>query len=139
MKINKKSWHYRIVKAYESYEWQIKTNLCGYFWQVVKASLLFTLLFTAVMFWSWNGIYTVFVTPINGFLLGAAIVWWVFVGMILGSSSSAIGSTHWLQTPIRLPKRAQRVKPYKEPSLLRKYMKAQHDKVCPTLDFVVDE
>ena len=140
MKINKKSWHYRIVRGYENHEWDIKENLCGYFWQVGKASLLFTLLFTAVMFWTGNAIYAVFVAPTDGLLMGIATVWWVAVGLASGVfASEALDADHWSQIPIRLPKRTQRVKPYKEPSLLRKYMKAQHDKVCPTLDFVVDE
>ena len=135
MKINKKSWHYRLINISKEHEWDIKNNLCGYFRQVVGAIIFFTFLSTIVLFWSGNAIYAVFVTPTDGFLLGIAMVWWVLVGIIFGSVSGAIDNNHWLQLPIRLPKRVPRVKTHKEPGIVRQWMKAKHDKVCPVLEF----
>jgi hypothetical protein len=49
MEISRKSWHYWIVTRYV-YNWGVKNNLCGYFWQVVGYLLLSVLITVIALF-----------------------------------------------------------------------------------------
>lgn len=135
MKISKKSWHYRLLK---STGWWIPANLCPYFWKVMFALVL------AVAFGSGALVaLTIMLSPIWRFFIEAP-TGMPFVG---GIADIAVLLTVWSEITYerrRAKRRARREREWnapppvvkeRKPSLFREWLKAQHDKVCPLLDF----
>lgn len=118
MKIRKSAWHYRFYTfGFESYyEGRITANLCSYFWRTVwgmfKTLIIFAILSGIVI-----GLGSiVYQFP---FYSSSAVV--ALVILIVGSHYK------W-----RIPRRDSAKR---EPGLLRSYLKAKKDKVCPLIEF----
>lgn len=117
MVIRKDSWHYKL------YEWSFsirqcppaQTNLCAYFWRVLGGSL-----FLAMMF------------GVCGFILGGVgVMLYKFPAEtlgVLGIVALIIG----LLSLISVCRES-------EPGLIRSYIRAKKDKVCPIVTFTSAE
>lgn len=135
MKISTQSWHYRLINLLD---WSPPASLCAYFWVVVAALLLVPM-------------YAI------GALLAAvflsAPLWWTFadgagpiafIGAVADVALLTVLLFH-LVTERRWRERHARIvsgeidpytrKPERKPSLLREWLRAKHEKVCPMLEF----
>lgn len=117
MKVCKKAWHYRVLTGTTGFK--PSQSLCGYFWQVMFATF-----FAAPIILTLVGVY----------VLGAGALWAAQkalqpVGAFLGWA--------WRLIPKRQPKPQEwrTVPPPKEPGLLRSWIKAKKDRVCPLIEF----
>ena len=116
MKLSKSSWHYWLLRKTGYYDSHfVQVNLCWYFWQVmatlfIKLPLIFTII-----------ILMVALAPIwSPFCL----VCWLH--------------SKWDDKQIRLKREAGLGywDPWpKQPSLLRAWLKAKKDKVCPVIEW----
>lgn len=132
MKINTKSWHYRLL---EGMGVNIPRSLCPYFWKVVFMMFvigivisIFGLLFYTVgnkacmvlgLLIGINVVLAAIIKTILGLLIMATIIA-IIVGALIGWD---YGKAH-----IKMP--------YKEDSMVVNYIKAKKSKICPTLEFV---
>ena len=125
MEIRKNSWHYWFYKFADGGRYTSSTNLCRYFWRVVLGLLLATLCCAVVV----------------GLVGGAGLLFYLHTAasfMVLGAIGVVVGLC-FLASHIsnKLEDRrwaAGYVKP--KPGLLRSYLKAKKDKVCPIVTFV---
>jgi hypothetical protein len=122
MKIRKSAWHHRFYTfGFETYsETYQPVNLCSYFWRIV-AGLCKSLLIAAVAL---------------GLLTIAAYALYTYPVVVLGSAGFVMAfivvGTNWT----RIKNFLCRTKVTSEPGLLRSYLKAKKDKVCPLITFV---
>lgn len=116
MKINKKSWHYRLLKFMEA---DVPTSLCPYFWKVV--------------------FLTIFAVVFSAFFIAGALVIYIIDKIdatkdakLKALSQEAMKTGDWSKYDAFLhPKR----KTKKEPGLIRAWLRARKEKVCPKLEF----
>jgi len=138
MIINKKSWHFWLLKKLNFYPAE---SLCAYFWQVMLAicltiaTLFIGSLLALVAFMVC--IIPIFASVPPDIAILGMVVWLVFgaVAVLYFKEAQLNGRTDSiLYKEIHiLPKRED--KPKKEPGLFRQYLKALHTKVCPMLEF----
>lgn len=143
MNISKSSWHYRYVNKW--WDWPAR-NLCPYVWQIVLTTLLFpictatagTVAFSLTSpLWFWYVDNEVLrAVGILGAMLDIGIlffIWheyrdeyWTFKGSKIYHDDMLPG----LETP-------KSVTNFN--ALVRAWLKARHDQVCPLIDFVEDK
>ena len=116
MKVNRKSWHYRLLDQTMNGRPESEyNNLCSYFWALV---------FTLVLKLPVVGCFILFViatSPIWGL---------VCLGVYLYDRRDrrlrkSAGLNPWQEWP----------EPEKEPSLLRAWLRAKKEKVCPVIEY----
>lgn len=134
MKISTKSWHYRLV---DLAGWDHPRSLCAYFWAVVLAPV-------KILVFASGFLCAVVVAcgPVVQFFFDAPRAWSVMGGILDVSLLTAL-LVH-LVMDRRYQERHARImrgdfndlvrKP-REPSLLREWLRAKHEKVCPMLEF----
>ncbi len=125
MKVRKSSWyHWFYTFGFEQYERHPgKTNLCSYFWRTVWG-VFKCLLIVAVV----GTIVTV-----AGMCLYNAL--WLSIGCLAVVGAVIAFASNWTRIKFFLnPGRYENKEP--EPGLLRSYIKAKKDKVCPLIEFV---
>lgn len=138
MRINRKSWHYRLLRATE---FDPSDNLCPYCRQVIAAIVL-AIIFGAI---GLAAIGLALGPFVQFFVEGDAAVWALLGGVgdifVLSVLLSNVVSERRRRE--RIARRSQAVErdwaprtPPKEPGLLRLWLRAKHEKVCPRLDFV---
>lgn len=121
MKINKNSWHYKLVVAGDN---TASKNLCVYFWQIVLRIL--TLLF-----------YVIIVAP---FLIFLALTPFInlFVGMAgmqyFGAGLDILVLSAILYILIKDRIEMERLEG-KKPSLATTWIMAKKSKICPRIEF----
>jgi hypothetical protein len=126
--VKRSSWHYRLINFY--YNDKYKPDhpvLCKYFWTVVLFSVI-----------------TVVISP---FLLGALVVMGINGGYrhFFPKDEEKAAEKKLLKAREKIQKEdareAKRLERdlYKEPSLLRSFLRAKKDKVCPLIEFVDEE
>ena len=137
MNINTNSWHYKLLKYTEL---RVYDNLCPYVRTVILAILL-SIVATIIMGFLATAALVILAAPITSWLIGfdpweagIMMLLWVLAG------GGAIGfyrdrrkwgeSVSWDRVVY------EKDITYKEPSLFRLWLKAQHDKICPRLTFV---
>lgn len=154
MIINKNSWHYRFLKFSTNDFYEVPTSLCPYVRQIVfKAIFCSFLAFLMGFFFVVVGtsVLAKFAVPVGlaywvgGFALGAAIVA-IGIGAIVGG----IFGSMFLTEKYKERKNEKRIAEMKkrflagldpEPpkTLMREWIDAKHDKICPTLEFTNDK
>ncbi len=135
MKVSESSWHYWLYEV--SFEngkpHGRETNLCPYFWRVVGgasklliviAVLLALLAAIGFGFWKYTAIAFGLVTVISVAI--ALIDYEREIKNFFTSSGDGTSGDGTEPEPKREP----------EPGLLRSYLKAKKDKVCPPIEFV---
>jgi hypothetical protein len=135
MKLNKKSWHYRLADLGSSYlHHEVvcgKMGLCAYFWRVIWGGVAGTLVVIlgavalqivistlVVPFFLLSG------TPIGDMFLASATVGWLFAGGALLSMGL-----------VRLSRKLEGRQKQSEPSLISQRIAAHKNKVCPIMYF----
>ena len=123
MVIKENSWHYRVYEfGYSALDrWPpSETNLCRYFWRVMWGLFLGTMMVTVALL-------------VLG-LLGTALYNFTFITLtVLGVIAALIGAG------IAYDRRPYKEKVKVEPGLLRLYLRAKKEKVCPLVEFVAPE
>ncbi len=142
--IKKDSWHYKVVKSFDShFLWgEDKLPLCPYVQRLCFALLAYSVgvcfaiflagFMLAVLFW---GLYDI-ARPVDIAVI-ACVLWGVAGYMALCASKELCPESKYnpsfnAPTLMVYGKPSNYVK--KEPSLFSLYMKALHDKACPILD-----
>lgn len=118
MKVSKTSWHYKVLTGCTGIK--PSQSLCVYFWQVMFA--------------------TVFAAPILLMLLGVFLLMeglkWLAVKSV--KPVTALGAWAWSLFPEKRQKQPNDPPPFsppKEPGLLRSWLTAKKEKVCPLIEF----
>lgn len=118
MEISEDSWHYKVYEfGFAGHGWPPRrTNLCSYFWRVVWGFTLGTLMAIAAAL-------------VLG-LVGAALYKFTFITLTtLGVIAVLIG------IGVAYDRRPYKEKVKVEPGLLRLYLRAKKEKVCPLIEF----
>lgn len=125
MKINKNSWHYKLNDklngGYVNYN-----NLCSYFWGTIFAIFM---LFIAAPFFTITGVLILLSPIIYFFNESYKLFNFAILGGILDIILLSI-LWHWYRKEYVLPKL-----PYREPSLVKKYIVAKKKKICPLVHY----
>jgi len=134
--INKKGWHYNLVKFGTDKEYDISNNLCIYFWQCVRGFLLAVLAAVMVVA-AVGGLIFTLSAPFMSLLTGEAIVAFILCVMygvfFYKVTIENISTEHWLATDVFAKFRSKEKE--RKPSIIKEYLKAKKQKICPTLTF----
>ena len=118
MKINRKSWHYKVSHWGEHRE-KWNDTLCGYFWRVVLKLAVVAIAITFVAAFT----YTIFTSP---FVISALIAISSIAASIILPIVAVVGIRKLLgKSPSS---------PYE--NIFISYVKARKDKLCPFIDYV---
>ena len=144
MKINKSSWHYKLVYTYCDH--YVPRNLCPYIRSLVASLLLWALLICGV-----TAISALMLTPLVVSvpidLSVLAMILWAGLGLVLlkVSEYNLIPDYKWnivvfdITAFLAKVKKVLRLEPkpkkIKKPSIFATYLKAVHDKTCPVIKF----
>jgi len=117
MKINRKSWHYRIRKFWS---FDDARNLCSYFWSTVWATALFPIVPVVALF------VLLFLT---------APLWGIWIdsqgfNIIIGIFEIFGLCVFWYEYRKEEYKHTVR-----EPSLVKEFVKAKKQKICPLIEY----
>lgn len=154
MIINEKSWHYRFIKFGENSYYKVPTSLCPYVRKI--AIKLFLWAFIALMV---STFFVIIGTDILGKLgVAVGIGYWVggFVlgaAVIAGTIGTIVGGclgVWWLYTKYTKRKEEKKyaemearieagLTPTPPKTLMREWIDAKHDKLCPMLVFKNDK
>ena len=125
MRISTGSWHSRLMDFWDfDHPW----NLCSYFWKTVWTVLL-SIMFSVGLGTFFGGPIWYWLNPEYPFAL-AAVAGVVEFILICAFIYKFLDYKGWIPT---LPEREP--KPPKPPGLIKSWLKAKHDKICPFLDF----
>lgn len=131
MKINKKSWHYRFLRAVDA---NIPTSLCPYFWKTVWVTMLTSAIitpFVVVMYAMGDKLLVslgiTFVSKIT-WIIASTLVGTVAIAGIVATIFGAVFGFFWAKENFKPP--------YKEEPMIISFIKAKKSKICPTLEFV---
>ena len=126
MKINKKSWHYRVQDLLFEYE---PTNLCPYMWRVIWSALFVPFAILTSVFFFGGVLFSMFAVPF-GFVTGmlpAALVGWASTGVFSYMLAREYRAREGFWFKIRGSKPA-------EEGTFCHFVKEQHSKLCPMLE-----
>lgn len=152
MKVNKNSWHFKLLKKVDSgvvdkLRGGYNITLCNYFWAVVFSGLKllaagFGIAFaavgiTALLLMMLSGVITLFLA--SWLPLSPMNAHFSFVGLVLTAVVSVLFLTEWSKQLIRdgqivpnyLKFKKSEVVVERKPNLLLDYLKAKKAKVCP--------
>ncbi len=136
IKINKESWHYKLVKFGQTNEHEISNNLCTYFWQSVKGVLLGMFGIVIVTLIGSTFLYML-AAPFMSLLLPESIfafILCIFYGVIIMKVAiESISEDHWLAIDVFAKFKSKEKE--RKPSIIKEYLKAKKQKICPTLTF----
>ena len=147
MNINKESWHYRFIKKMDG-EFSIPNNLCPYVRKVIIMGAL------AVLVGSFVIATTVGLLGITGVALGVvagalatSFSFGAYVFLFVLCTEIVVGfkilwdldgkfQAFFVRLGRKLfPNKSEAMGDVKEPSIFIEYIKAKHDKICPSLSF----
>lgn len=130
MKISTKSWHYRLI---DRFDFNHPENLCAYFWKTVWACVFAAVLALGAVMLAW---------------IVTAPIWHLFFNApegIAGAGAGIDAAALSIALAVLVTERRKReredqerrgeIKPTRPPSLLRLWLRAKHEKVCPMLEF----
>lgn len=138
IKINKNSWHYKVVNFGCTSNNDISNNLCTYFWQFVRgcgigcALLLGVILF--IVFASFV-IGSLFVPLDVSEAVVAMIIWIVIALSFKDVIIHHFGSDHWLKRDVFKNLKSKDGQTNRKPSIIKEYLKAKKQKICPIIEF----
>lgn len=157
LKFSKNSWHYKLVLFIYGtryfYHWgkHPKTiSLCKYFWTVVTAILVFPILFSwrslpdsityhedlckAVIVWA------LICTVVHITSWSISGIWWIGLTIFFGGVGVALAIFGFIALMDKLWHNYQQHMRYKpdKPNLVKEFVKARKNKVCPCIEFVDD-
>lgn len=125
MDVRTDSWHYRLFKmTYNRGLPPSKLNLCRYFWKVVWGGTIFALLVSLGGMVLGGVVSLVYLYPIKALMVLGVVVGGA--GLIVFLFWVGEKFDQWYYSLDRLQK---------EPGLIRSYLKAKKDKVCPLITF----
>lgn len=126
MKINRKSWHYRLQRRM----WNtIPNNLCSYFWKLIWSLIVTSTALTVMAVFILGIVYPlVSYWFSNEYWKSLSIATW----MITLTIATIVGSDE-----LKLYYRDKRAnEPVKEPSVFVSFVKAKKAKICPLIEFI---
>jgi len=134
--INKESWHYKLVKFGTDKEYDISNNLCIYFWQCVRGFLFGVLAIALTLLFIW-GLGFALTAPFRSLLPHETIVACIFCvayGLLFFKvAGDSVSTDHWLAIDVFA--KLKREEKERKPSIIKEYLKAKKQKICPTLTF----
>ena len=152
VKVDKNSWHYKLVVDILDISDPIKIKnrgLCHYVRMIGVALLMCVTLFVLVEVLLMSLISVIVVPIINLYLgipfdsyLGSEIEIFVVVGMLLYAFAIVIGMCVYLSYQLRKWQTKMAQQSYdnrnsnKPPSVFKEYWKAIHDKICPSIKII---
>ena len=116
MKINRKSWHYKVSNLFTDYESRLD-NLCVYFWRLIGTIVLFSVLSVLAVI----GVIVYFVSP---FIISTTIM----VLFIVSSMVLPVLAIYYFREKFGTPEIAKA-------NLLFDYIKAKKKRVCPLIEY----
>jgi hypothetical protein len=122
MEIRRDSWHYRFYEVSFNMWPPERTNLCSYFWRVAYGIVLYVALGACVLFILGATGYALYNHTVASLIVAGVTV--VLLGLIL------LGI--YVDDELAL----RRSEPGYRPGLIRSYLKAKKEKVCPLVKFV---
>ena len=125
MRISEDSWHFRLIGFMD---FNHPRNLCAYCWKTVWAVLL-GILFSAGLVTFFGGPIWYWLNPEYPFAL-AVVAGVAEVALVCFFIYQYLDYKGWIPT---LPEREPRAP--KPPGLIKSWLKAKHDKICPLLEF----
>lgn len=137
MQVNKKSWHFRLAVWSKEYEHRVPGDLCGYMRTVAGGA--FKMIAIAVFLSIALGIASVsLISSVAWVLLAFPGEEWRFHPFaVIGTTiflMSAVVTLIGLSCSVK-NKIASKKDPDLEPGLIRSYIKAKKEKICPILEF----
>lgn len=154
MIINKNSWHYRIVTKGENAFYDVPTSLCPYVRKLtgkILGWLVLGFMLLAICTMIGTGILQAFGIVAGAiFWVGSAVAGVLVVSAALGIAVGIAFGVYYLHTKWKERKERKKYKTMKErvdaglppeppKSLMREWLDAKHDKICPTLEFNDDK
>ena len=136
VRIKTTSWHYRLIKVVD---FQHPDNLCPYCWKVIGAMAF--LLFVAVLIAA--AAFSVLSIPLHWFFRDLTTLAWITSIVLIAILSFLLKDSITRRRRIdRERKRYEAIQngtyeldQPREPSLFQEWLRAQHDKVCPNIQF----
>jgi len=134
MKISRDAWHYRLMDQFNFYH---PRNLCQYFWMTVWCLLVglgifffgLMIVFLAIIpLWWWSE-----PTAPLGLLVAVGVIEISLLSVLLGNVVIERHEREIENGTRREPEIKLHVQ--KEPSLLRLWLRAKHEKICPLIEF----
>lgn len=155
MKVNKNSWHYKLMDSWDysvinRLDCGFNVTLCQYFWNVVGAilqSIGFVILCGVVVAMGLVVLFGTVIAPINFFLTGffgvpelgpngvsfvCLVLFWVALPIIAGVEEYMRGNIKGIPDWMRSTSK-EIVKKEKKPNLAWEYIKAKKAKICPLI------
>lgn len=131
MKIRSDSWHYRLWRFGRESPYSKPVDLCRYFWHILLVKIMLPLALVAVVLLLFGLLIYVIATNLVistmvALGIGALIVLVIF-GVVLDRRANAKEALY-----------GPKPKKVKEPSLVREFLKARKQKICPLIE-VIDE
>lgn len=131
MKINRRSWHYRLLNLYSVYP---EHNLCPYVRQVI-GHIIITLVIVILLL----GAASIAIGPLAQFFVANGFGWALSGGLLdiflLAIILTSLVKERRRKDQIANPEKYFAKYQAKEPGLFRLWLRAQHDKICPRIDF----
>ena len=141
MNINKDSWHYRLLMEFGG---SAPSNLCPYVRKVISALVAFGMMFflgACLTAFIGLGLGSIAGYIVTGILLPSAVMSLVILALVLIAAHFLAMGNHgsyrdFILYPFRkVSSGVMENKGTKEPRIFVEYIKAKHNKLCPTLDF----
>ncbi|UPW35833.1 hypothetical protein QE320_gp031 [Pseudomonas phage EM] len=133
MKINRKSWHFKLHTMVDSPIYNQMAygsgtvTLCSYFWQTVLAILLFASFTGGASIVATSVAYALIIGPATGYILGGSLA-------VIGFIWIAIAAVFYGITVFyRLGKLLNKTSSSKD-SILMAYIRAKKEKFCPIVE-----
>lgn len=131
MKVNRNSWHYRLWKFGRDSPRAKPRDLCHYFWHIALIKVLFPL--TVIAFALLGVAYVCLTIWRNPFETAIVLVMTIVIVAFIA------GVVIWFKRKEeREVEEKLGLRPAKEPSVVRQYLAARKQKLCPLIE-VVDE
>lgn len=126
MEIRRDSWHYRLYRAGSDRFPPPETNLCRYFWRVVWGATAVTLVCSMVGVILAVVGFAVYEHPLASLTVVGTVAAIVGAALLFVHLRERLEDRRWA---------AGHAEP-RPPGLLRAYLKAKKDEVCPLITFV---
>lgn len=154
MIINKNSWHYRFLTYGENAFFEVPESLCPYVRKIVIKALIYVFLALIVGFFFFvvgTSVLAKFAVPVGllywvgGFALGAVIICGIIAAVVGAGFGAYYLYTKWKERKEtkRRAEMKERINAGLDPeppkTLMREWIDAKHDKICPTLEFNDDK
>lgn len=137
MKINKKSWHYKLIRSIMNEPEYYYQTICKYFWALVGSILAWIGILLVIAILSTGFVYVAFIVPLASpglFETFWSMVLWTFMGYnaikIARGVKEYYSDNFFFTTIYERPRKKEQ-----KPNIVAEWLKAKKAKICPFIDF----